>query len=86
MNVPLKRSTNKKRKRNETDSTHISVAAALYQLPRVARFRGVSEAQIRPLIDAATEDRQFGILGEPRVNVLKLNLLLKEEGIGIGDG
>lgn len=60
----------------------ISVAAALYQLPRVARARGVDEAQIRPLIDAATEGRQFGILGEPRVNVLKLNLMLEEAVIG----
>lgn len=60
----------------------ISVAAALYQLPRVARARGVDEAQIRPLINAATEGRQFGILGEPRVNVLKLNLMLEEAVIG----
>jgi K+-transporting ATPase ATPase C chain len=60
---------------------HISVAAALYQLPRVARARGVDEAQIRPVIDAATEGRQFGILGEPSVNVLKLNLML-ERGSG----
>ncbi|MCB0158683.1 MAG: potassium-transporting ATPase subunit KdpC [Caldilineaceae bacterium] len=56
---------------------HISVAAALYQLPRVAQARGVDAAQIRSLIDAATEERQFGILGEPRVNVLKLNLMLE---------
>lgn len=61
---------------------HISVAAALYQLPRVARARGVDIAQIRPLLAAATEDRQFGILGEARVNVLKLNLMLEEAGIG----
>ncbi len=61
---------------------HISVAAALYQLPRVARARGVDAAQIRPLIDAGTEDRQFGILGERRVNVLKLNLMVEESVIG----
>lgn len=57
---------------------HISVAAALYQLPRVAHARGISESQLRSLVDAATEGRQFGILGEPRVNVLKLNLSLEE--------
>lgn len=55
---------------------HISVAAALYQIPRVARNRNVSEASIRSLVDRYTEGRQLGLLGEPRVNVLKLNLAL----------
>ena len=54
----------------------ISVAAALYQVPRVARVRGLSEDQVRALVQQYTEGRQFGILGEPRVNVLELNLAL----------
>lgn len=57
---------------------HISIAAALYQLPRVARNRGMSEEKIRSLIDQYTEARQLGFLGEARVNVLKLNLALNE--------
>lgn len=55
---------------------HISPTAAEYQAPRVAKFRQMSIEQVRELIAAATEQRQFGILGEPRVNVLKLNLSL----------
>ena len=55
---------------------HISPAAAQYQIARVARARGMSEADIAKLLAHATEDRTFGVLGEPRVNVLKLNLLL----------
>jgi potassium-transporting ATPase KdpC subunit len=54
----------------------ISVAAALYQLPRVARARGLSESAVRLLLDKYTLGRQLGFLGEPRVNVLELNLAL----------
>jgi K+-transporting ATPase ATPase C chain len=53
---------------------HISPAAALYQVPRVARVRGMPEEQLRALVAAHTEGRTFGILGEARVNVLALNL------------
>jgi potassium-transporting ATPase KdpC subunit len=55
---------------------NISVAAALYQIPRVAKARGLSEEVVRTLIDRFTVGRQFGVLGEPRVNVLELNLVL----------
>ena len=55
---------------------HISPAAAEYQLPRVAKSRGLPEAQLREFIARNTEGRQLGILGEPRVNVLVLNRAL----------
>ena len=55
---------------------HISVAAALYQVSRVAKKRGMSQDAVRTLVDQYTEGRQFGLLGEPRVNVVRLNLAL----------
>jgi K+-transporting ATPase ATPase C chain len=54
----------------------ISPAAAQYQLARVARVRGLGPDDVAKFVAQATEGRQLGILGEPRVNVLKLNLLL----------
>ena len=53
---------------------HISPAAAEFQIPRVARERGMSEDELHQIVAAHTEGRQFGFLGEPRVNVLELNL------------
>ena len=58
---------------------NISISAAYYQVPRIARERGLDESTVFSLVDQFTEARQFGILGEPRVNVLLLNLAL--EGI-----
>jgi len=55
---------------------HISVAAALYQVHRVAQARGLSDEAVKDLVNQYTEGRQFGFLGEPRINVLELNLAL----------
>ena len=61
---------------------HVTPAAALYQVPRVARVRGLSEERVRSLVEARIEGRTFGLLGEPRVNVLLLNLDLERAAGG----
>lgn len=58
---------------------HISPAGAEFQIPRVARARGIGEDQLRALVREHTEGRQFGILGEPRINVLELNFALDDK-------
>jgi len=55
---------------------HISPAGAAWQVPRVARARGLQETQVQELVNQSTEGRTFGLLGEPRVSVLELNLAL----------
>jgi K+-transporting ATPase ATPase C chain len=58
---------------------HLSPAAAAFQVPRVARERGITEADLQKVVLAHTEGRTFGLLGEPRVNVLELNLALDRD-------
>jgi potassium-transporting ATPase KdpC subunit len=58
---------------------HLTPAGALWQVARVARARGVAPERVRAVVEATTEGRTFGVLGEPRVNVLRLNLALDRQ-------
>jgi len=59
---------------------HISPANAALQVPRVAKVRGMTEAKVRELVAQNTSDRDFGVFGEPRVNVMTLNFALDQLG------
>ncbi|MBO9606254.1 MAG: potassium-transporting ATPase subunit KdpC, partial [Paenibacillaceae bacterium] len=58
---------------------HITPQSALVQIPRISKLSGISEAELTALVAAYTEDRDLGVFGDKRVNVLKLNLALKEK-------
>jgi K+-transporting ATPase ATPase C chain len=60
---------------------HISLAAAEYQLKRIAKVRNMDETRLRELANAHLEPRQWSVFGEPRINVLKLNLALDQAGL-----
>lgn len=58
---------------------HISVESAVFQIERVAKARNMDKAQVMKLVELSANDKQFGVFGEPNVNVLKLNLLLDKK-------